>query len=204
MKKEWLDIITQYMGVEPTMINSNLVSAQNRVRYYWTSIPNVEQPENKKIYLKDILENGVCDRDKSYCIDVNYFKGTNLRGYFEKNRRQLIFDETKKTQSFINKKHGTLSYKKAVTQLRGIDKKSNTVTTSGQSISNSGSTNLMYKYNDVIGFRPLTPIECERLQTVPDNYTEGVSKTQRYKMLGNGWTVDVIAHVFKGLLNENL
>ena len=52
--------------------------------------------------------------------------------------------------------------------------------------------------------RKLTPIECERLQTVPDNYSAVASNTQRYKMLGNGWTVDVIAHIFNGLLNENL
>jgi len=51
-------------------------------------------------------------------------------------------------------------------------------------------------------WRKLTPLECERLQTVPDNYTEGVSNTQRYKMLGNGWTVDVIAHILKSLIKS--
>jgi len=149
MKKEWEDVMSQQLGVMPIMINSTLVSAQNRKRLYWTNIPNVGQPEDKGILLKDILENGVVDRDKSYCIDANYFKGGNLKSYYEKGRRQLVFVE------------------------RGFD------------------------------YRKLTPIECERLQTLPDNYTEGVSNTQRYKMLGNGWTVDVISHIFKNIGQED-
>lgn len=137
-----MDIITERLGVEPVFINSALVSAQNRQRYYWCNW-KVEQPEDKGIMLADILENGVVDRDKSYCIDANYHKGGNPRQYFEKSRRQLVFTDN--------------------------------------------------------GYRKLTPTECERLQTVPDNYTNHVSNTQRYKMLGNGWTVDVIAHIFKSL-----
>jgi site-specific DNA-cytosine methylase len=143
MKKEHLAVISEHLAVEPICINSSLVSAQNRVRYYWTNIPNVVQPRDKKIYLKDIIEDGVVDKDKSYCVDANYWKGGNLKSYFEKRRRQLVFTEN--------------------------------------------------------SYRKLTPVECERLQTVPDNYTKGVSNTQRYKMLGNGWTVDVIAHILRGI-----
>jgi site-specific DNA-cytosine methylase len=149
MKKECQDVISEYLGVEPIAINSNLVSAQNRYRLYWTNIPVVGQPIDKGIMLMDIIDNGFVDRDKSHCLDANYFKGGNLKSYFEKNRRQLVF---------------------------------------------SG------KHKD--NFRKLNPVECERLQTVPDNYTKGVSNTQRYKMLGNGWTVDVIAHIFKNLIGE--
>ena len=189
MKQESQDVITEMLGVEPVAINSNLVSAQNRYRLYWTNIPFDGQPDDKGIMLKDILLDDAeepmlsniyggfkektprvhfdksvtirtaaggghipsvafVDRDKSHCLDANYYKGGNLKSYFEKNRRQLVF---------------------------------------------SGD----YKDN----FRKLHPVECERLQTVPDNYTEGVSNTQRYKMLGNGWTVDVIAHIFRGLLS---
>jgi DNA (cytosine-5)-methyltransferase 3A len=79
MKKEHLQVITDALGVEPISINSALVSAQNRVRFYWTNIPNVTQPKDKGIVLKDIIEHGVCDRDKSFCIDANYWKGGDLK-----------------------------------------------------------------------------------------------------------------------------
>jgi len=93
MSKESQSTITKELGVEPIMINSALVSAQQRKRLYWTNIPNLTQPEDKKIYLKDIIETGAVDRDKSYCINANYFKGGNLKSYFEKSRRQLVFDK---------------------------------------------------------------------------------------------------------------
>jgi site-specific DNA-cytosine methylase len=146
MRKESRDIISNELGVEPIEINSSLVSAQKRTRLYWTNIPNVTQPTDKGIKLKDVIEYGYADQDKSYCLDANYYKGGNLKSYFEKHRRQLVFSD-----------------------------------------------------DDMKEYRKLTPLECERLQTVPEGYTEGVSNTQRYKMLGNGWTVDVIAHIFKGL-----
>jgi DNA-cytosine methyltransferase len=128
MKKEYQDVITEFMGVEPVLINSALVSAQNRQRLYWTNIPGLKQPEDKGILLKDIIdgvdvlkeksqtipatiykENAksmikrnkkellVVDRDKSYCLDANYYKGGNPEQYFEKKRRQLVFkiDEIK-------------------------------------------------------------------------------------------------------------
>ena len=93
MKKEFQAIITKDLGVEPIMINSSLLSAQNRVRLYWTNIPNVSQPNDLGIVLKDIIEDGVTDRTKSHCLDANYFKGGNLKSYFEKHRRQLIFSK---------------------------------------------------------------------------------------------------------------
>ena len=144
MKKESMDVITNMLGVEPIAINSNFVSAQNRYRLYWTNIPIHGQPKDRGIVLKDIIESGFVDRDKSHCIDANYFKGGNLKSYHEKNRRQLVF-------------------------------------------------------SDAVTWRKLTPLECERLQTVPDNYTNHVSNTQRYRMLGNGWTIEVIKHIFQGM-----
>jgi len=100
MKKEYQDIISKYLGVEPITINSALMSAQNRIRLYWTNIPRSKQPEDNYIYLKDILEHGVVDRDKSYCIDANYFKGGNLKQYFEKSRRQLVFEKPERICSY--------------------------------------------------------------------------------------------------------
>ena len=161
MKQESQDIISKYLGVEPVRFNSALVSAQNRQRLFWTNIP-FNLPEDKGIILADILENGITDRQKSHCLDANYFKGGNLKSYFEKHRRQLVFKE------FLKDDWPLLDHAKS-------------------------------KYLSHLSFRKLTPLECERLQTVPDNYTNHVSNTQRYKMLGNGFTVDVVAHILKGL-----
>ena len=170
MKKEYEDIITQHLGVKPIEINSALVSAQDRKRLYWTNIPNVTQPEDKKLVLKHIVEPEINKKD---------------------------FDITEKMKQ---KKPGTLAYEKAWKNVRSLNEKSKTLLT-GQSISNSGATNI--KYSDSKYYKP-TPIEAERLQTLPDNYTAigvidgkeiSISNTQRYKMIGNGWTVDVIAHI---------
>lgn len=241
MKKEFEEYITHHtervLGkVNKYLINSALVSAQNRQRYYWTNIEGIEQPEDKGIVLKDILEDGIVDREKSHCLDANYFKGGNLKSYFEKHRRQLVFSKdglchigdadlngndsirrvyhpdgkaptlttmggghrepkvlvvpeaTKKGYVEIEPGEGVnLTFMKSKTRRgRAMRKKSNCLT----------ATNYDYGIRNGAGWRKLTPVECERLQTVPDNYTEGVSNTQRYKMLGNGWTVDVIAHIY--------
>lgn len=159
MKKEHQDIITAYLGVEPIHINSNLVSAQNRKRIYWTNIPNLKQPEDKKIYLKDILQDlpdcpiGIKVREKSNCLTT--VQKDNI----------VIRDKSKCVRS-----GGRGSYDRH--EWDSVDKDHT---------------------------RKLTVLECERLQTVPDNYTNHVSNSQRYKMLGNGWTVDVITHILKGM-----
>lgn len=194
MKKEYRDIISQYLGVEPIMINSDLVSAQHRNRLYWTNIPSVTIPEDKHILLEDIIESGDVDRDKSYCIDANYFKGTNAKTYFSKSKRQVVWiipEATKK--GYVEVSNGDcidLTFIKSKTRRgRLMIGKSNCLTASP------------YKYCKVTNdwFRLLTPIECERLQTLPDDYTKGLSNSQRYKCLGNGWTVDVIAHILNNI-----
>lgn len=194
MKKEYLNVITDMLGVEPICINSALVSAQNRVRYYWTNIPNVTQPEDKGIHLKDIIERGVVDRDKSFCIDANYWKGGDLKQYFEKHRRQLVF-----TKNYVQYDQTGKGYKSQDQMAFYLEGKHGTVPSNN---AQSKCKVLLDKQHETDKFliRKLTPVECERLQTLPDNFTEGVSSTQRYKMLGNGWTVDVLAHIFKGLV----
>lgn len=164
MKQAWRDIITGYLGVAPTRINSSLVSAQRRVRDYWTNISNVTQPENKSILLAAIIEPGYyTDRTKSYCIDANYGRGTNFRRYFFCGSRQLVLEN-------------------------GYSPLNLTKETANEIMHRDGNR-----------WRKLTPSECEHLQTVPKGYTDGVPAGQRYKMLGNGWTVDVIAHIFQGM-----
>lgn len=198
MKKEFEEYIThhteQALGeVNKVLINSALVSAQNRNRYYWTNW-HVEQPEDKGIVLADIVEDGFVDRDNAHCIDANYYKGGNLKSYFEKRRRQLVFKcgavrgryivDGKRADTKVDSMKGITEQRLEVRK----DEKTNTLTT-------------VQKDNVVvekgIHYRKLTPLECERLQTVPDGYTDHVSNTQRYKMLGNGWTVDVIAHILR-------
>jgi DNA-cytosine methyltransferase len=189
MKREVQDVISELMGCEPIVINSNLVSAQNRKRLYWTNIPNVTQPEDKGIVLADIIEDGYVDREKAFCVDQSYYKGedgANLRLYCTKSRRQIVFLGDQMTEPYWVK-----TYTKNEREM--IELKKQGLAIPGANIE----LNLLCK--EKVAFRKLTPIECERLQTLPDNYTQAVSNTQRYKGLGNGFTVDVIAHIFKNL-----
>ena len=190
MKKESMDVITRALRVDPIFINSNLVSAQNRQRYYWTNIPVDKLPDDKGIVLADILEDGHVDRDKSHCIDANYFKGGNLKSYFEKHRRQLVFSK----DGMCHVGDAGISDKYAyVNRVYHPSGKS-------PSLVASDGGHLQPKVSKgTTEYRKLTPLECERLQTVPEGYTDHVSNTQRYKMLGNGWTVDVVSHIMKGL-----
>ena len=195
MKKEWKDTISEHLGVQPVEINSALVSAQNRKRLYWTNIPSVTKPENKHILLEDIIDSGFVDRDKSYCLDAHYYKGGSLdvllRNYKEKKRRQIVLEECVQVGE--------------ASEINGHDILKRVYSTKGKSptLNSMGGGNREPKITeDNQTWRVLTPVECERLQTIPDGYTEGVSKTQRYKMLGNGWTVDVIAHIFSFIPTE--
>lgn len=199
MKKEYQNIISEALGVQPIEINSSLLSAQNRKRLYWTNINGVTYPKDQNILLKSILESGVVDRDKSYCIDANYWKGTSLEQYYKKSRRQVVFterrtEEAKRIRKEFMKLGRDFSPRRAKELFPREDNKANCLTTS--------LTKEHILIDEAGEFRKLTPIECERLQTVPDNYTASVSNSQRYKMLGNGWTVDVIAHIFKHINND--
>ena len=165
MKKEWQDIITKELGVEPIAINSSLVSGQNRPRLYWTNIPGIGQPEDKGIKLKDILEDDAT-------VGKQYLMTESSMAYMDRLRNGKPRWEYHKNP---------------------LDGKAACIVASFYKLAGFGV--LDYR-NSGKPCRRLTPVECERLQTVPDNYTEGVSKTQRYKMIGNGWTVDVIAHIF--------
>lgn len=182
MKKEYLDVITGLLGVEPVLINSALVSAQNRQRYYWCDWI-VEQPEDKNILLRDIIEAGVIDRDKSLTIVARYIgiKGSQNNG---------------QTCIAVAERGRRLNEQGVRDDKNGVIHRRYEPASDGKSFCLSTVQKDNYLAEDLI-IRKLTPIECERLQTLPDNYTEGVSNTQRYKMLGNGWTVDVITHLFE-------
>lgn len=162
MKQEYQDVISEHLGVKPILINSSLVSAQNRKRLYWTNILNIEQPKDLKLTIKDTI---VSDCDASFFIENRNIKGKNALN-------KLRLSE------------------------RSLDEKYRCLTAGGQGGTNAGATTIRLDNGKL---RIPTPEECELAQTVPIGYTECVSKTQRYRMLGNGWTVDVIAHIFNGL-----
>ena len=350
MKKEYLDIISEYMGVEPIFINSSLVSAQSRQRYYWTNIPGIEQPEERGIVLRDILEDQV--GSEHYVGDnmqKNYKGGNQLNPNY-KSQANTIHNSDKKSgticagthgyaNGYVGDKHKPVKQtERNARHLKQLDDKSlcmtatmykgagnngmtlvpqrvgtikdggqgnriyskdgKGITLSAQSGGTAGSGNMLvddtsdlpeksqtiksqyYKsskanferegtfhatgipqklvsdkpqhigtavdvkaaawrgrYNedgsisqklelrkddksnamtasfnhkinfltkDEVYWRKLTPLECERLQTVPDNYTNHVSNTQRYKMLGNGWTIEVIAHILQNMEVDNV
>ena len=194
MKQEYIDIISEILGVEPVLINSNVFSAQNRARLYWTNFDIPELPEDKGIVMADILEDGFTDRDKSFCIDASYYKGGNLRSYFEKHRRQLVFSDD-----------GLCHIGDA--DINGHDLLKRVYHRSGKApcVNTMNGGNREPKvYVDGMKYRKLTPLETERLQTLPDNYTAHVSNTQRYKGIGNGWTVDVICYIMSELKQKEV
>lgn len=284
MKKEYQDVISEYLGVQPIMLNSSLVSAQNRKRLYWTNIPGYVEPEDRGILLKDIVhEYCLVDRDKSRCI-ISSIGRTTPREYFEKKQGQMVYNFNinpsgkgmnglvqsaekekinclttnkgegqkiaieledylvpfEKTLQILDKEvqRGKVGYfqrdtssnrvyyihDKAVTLMSQqggkagksgmylfgcitpdrVDKRQN-----GQRFSEGRkfyTLTAQDKHGILIeGYiRKLTPIECERLQTLPDNYTAGVSNSQRYKMLGNGWTVEAVKQFFKNIPVDSL
>lgn len=163
-KKESLDIITKEMGVNPIRINSNLVSAQNRDRYYWTNINNgnISMPKDLGLVLNDILRT---EDDGNYPLSKKHYNAF-LRSY----------PNWKDSPRNGKSKPLLASYYKQPPHCPYIkDSKSES------------------------GFRRLSPIECERLQTLPDNYTyvDGIKNSPRWEAIGNGWTMKIISHIFK-------
>ena len=288
MKQQFQDVITEQVSacypdfeggdllggqIKPILINSALLSAQNRQRLYWTNIPNIEQPKDKGIVLRDILEDDVEDHYLAGKHLQNNYQGGNQLNPNYKSQANTIHDTNKKSGVICAGTHGYANGYVISAAWRGRYKedgkteqklelnksgKSNSLTTvqkdsvvvkdvveeerivvdkekrqlliaeatkKGYTVIEDGDCfdinfpnsktrrgrNMKYKCNALttasqnfmrfenLSWRKLTPLECERLQTVPDNYTNHVSNTQRYKMLGNGWTVEVIAHILNNM-----
>jgi len=170
MKKEYEQVITDHLGVEPILINSSLFTAQNRQRLYWTNIPNIETPKDLGITFEDIRDTKTNhyefipeEKTRNRTYKKNYLQyDINGRGHGSQDQRAYYLDG----------KHGCLD--------TGASGKAKILEADGR-------------------VRKITRNEAERLQRVPDNYTSPVSKAQALKLLGNGWTVDVISHILKNL-----
>lgn len=236
--------ISKMLGVEPIMINSSLLSAQERKRCYWTNIPNVTQPNDKKIYLKDILQIKTDEEPQDRIImtkadfDVtvrkHYVDKSELSAFLKNKKKQCgkstkeiaricdvpltkaehwfrtdgsfaipdadIWERLKATINITEDvydkqitefevKKNTYDMAKRIYNINGKHPTLTTLSGGHQRKTITDGKELFY----------LEPLHCERLQTLPDGYTEGVSNRQRFKGIGNGWTVDVIAHIFTNL-----
>lgn len=262
--------ITKELGVEPILINSALVSAQNRQRLYWTNIPGVTQPEDKGLLLKDILETGTTWREKSYTLDANYFRAAGTYNPKKQHSYSRLMAAEPIGETADGKAHTLKAqyYKNGVANFvtnggfsatavaepirigtiesgeRSAisDSQANRVySPEGKSITlcgggggaggktglyavpisiewHDGKTHPVYEVRNGLiaikdkqypiklpdGFyiiRKLTVTECKRLQTIPDEYVFPVSNAQAYKMLGNGWTIEVIKHILSHIPN---
>lgn len=178
MKREWRNIITDALGVKPIEINSGLVSAQNRVRLYWTNISNVTQPRDKGLKLEIVLRRLAHGYVSEHVKE--YQKYPALAAQRPGNKYEIFVDREKsyaiRTSNHVSK----------ISQYYDFHKQA------------------VFTDENQKCFRQLTPEECEELQTIPVGYTavDGNSKTQRYKQIGNAFTVDVVAHILKHIPHE--
>lgn len=236
-KEAQVEITMTLFNIPPIMIDAALVSAQRRKRLFWVGKRvgdtyeqvSIEQPEDKGIFLKDILEDGA-GKEKANPLCATDYKGTNEKQFFTKGHRNLVFPndtvfqyrrtywrETKGGKvPTLTANMGTggnnVPYVARATVQAHAEQYTDKCPTLSASMGMGGgyepllmseerASELKGKYIDgeqrKIGIRKLTTTECERLQSLPDNYTEGVSNTQRYKALGNAFNVDVVAHILK-------
>ena len=251
MKKEFLNVITEQLGVEPVFINSSLVSAHNRQRYYWCNC-DIPIPIDRKIELSSVIECNGCGvlknhgelivkHDKANCIDANYYKGADNHGQrtmimMAFNRKEGLtkpldkaytlnasdwrgLDRNKNQNAVVEIRPAAIvgrrinpttgkreDYNKELPIIQclevGKTKKSRCLSTVAKDTLISLLLPGRYIKDYEIYYRKLSIVECCRLQGVPDDYFKVSSKTQAYKMLGNGWQVDTIEHILNQLLKK--
>ena len=171
MESKWAYVISEELGVQPIMINSALVCGAERKRLYWTNIPMAAEPEDKGIVLNDIV-----------------FPSDKVPPKYWYDKPFTYNGDEKKVQCTLH-----ITGHRNMKEVYNLNGKCNTLLCDGD-----GGNRQKKIYQDG-KCRKLMPIEYERLQTLPDNYTDCVSDSRRYTAIGNGWTVDVIAHIFTGV-----
>ena len=196
MAKDIENAISELVGVQPVMIDSQYFSAQQRKRLYWTNIPIAEYTD-KGILLEDVVEpDALVDRDKAHAI-IGSIGRTTHREYFKKNQGQMVYKAIELSNIYggFGEKRPRVHINKSVTIRAGQG---------GGHIPSLIINDKAHKFTlEELKkcIRKVTPLECERLQTMPDGYTDvGISNTARYKLIGNAWTVDVISHILKGAI----
>lgn len=206
MPKKDRDLITITLGVQPVLFNASLVSAQCRKRLFWTNL-KFELPEDRGILLKHILQPDANERT----YDVSLFhktpqtdrNDTKKLGYVGEHDHQAkrVYDDNGKLpalnvvcNSLVKLGHIGNSDSQG-NRVYHPDGKSSTLSANGGGL---GAKTGLYQITNQI--RKLTPVECERLQSLPDNYTEGIAKTNRYKCLGNAFNVEVVTHILRSLV----
>ena len=218
------DQIARELGVSLMYINSALVSAQNRQRFYafnW----EVDQPEDRGILLKDVLESGDpfgANGEKGYALTATYGKGDAPDRILEKHQRTMVAEPVR--IGLFPRRDGEI-FDRQQSRIYSIDGKSTNLNANGggqgakTGLYAIPSADGIYEVKDGLitikgkqypvkledgcyNIRKLTPVECERLQTLPDGYTKAVSNAQRYRGLGNGWTAEVIIHILNGALSD--
>lgn len=186
MPKKDRDLITITLGVQPVLFNASLVSAQSRKRLFWTNL-KFDLPEDRGILLKDILqpdaevdERMVVD-GKAFTLTASYQGAVEGDSIERKQRTMVKVGHIGKSDAQANRVYDPSGKSCTLSALGGgLGAKTGLYQTTGR-------------------IRKLTPIECERLQSLPDNYTDGIAKTNRYKCLGNAFNVDVVAHILSVL-----
>lgn len=202
MPKDAQWIITEILGVEPIPIDSALVSAQTRKRLYWTSIPGIEQPKDRGgVLLGHILHNGMgIHGDKSLALTASY-SGAVIWNSIERRQRTMVVEPVK----LYRKPHGffkggiTESHKSPPVTTSAWPQNNFLIVENGQALIKNSKGVKYYTVSLPDGeyiARKFTPVECERLQGLPDGYTDMIPKTARYHAIGNGWQVDTITHCF--------
>ena len=208
-------LLTPDSGARYIEINSALVSAQNRQRFYVHNCGEVEQPKDRGILLKDILESGIVEKDKGYCLK---HQAGNARDYFKKHHTNIKFELVAEPVIFQlphGYNDGGCKYEKSPTLTANASWQDNNKVIELAKNKNkliyevrNGKITIkdkQYPIKLADGFyiiRKLTVTECCRLQTMPDDYCRAVSASQAYKGLGNGWTAEVIIHILNGALKD--
>lgn len=183
MRKDWEDVISNELGVSPILIDSKIVSAQKRQRLYWTNIPDVKQPNDRGVLINQILDPGNKDY---YDFDSNFM-------WFESGEWRVVNATKKGFLTVNNFDVVNLDFPKSKTRRGRVSQlKSNTL--------NTGCNQAVFIDGKLI---KLNAIECRRLQTIHDSYDMSmIPEREIKKICGNGWTIEVVAHILKNLKNN--